>query len=263
MQNVQYTDDQEQRFAPGIRPIAAISAAAQFLMDVEQTHHVFRLTDALDNEQNERNYQRYIKTETGAKLEADAFDLAAHLSDRTRMEMYPAGSLGRAYIDFLDREQLDLGMLLAAEEVAERAYGHLDEPRRKFLAAGTANHDLLHVLTGYGREPLGEALLLTFTAHQFSLRGIAMLSHLMAMREWAQRPGWPVLHMLGEAKTIAREMTWIAEIDWREILPLDLDDARARLHISAPSAYLEYRNDAPATSPYDNADEHNVTSKAA
>lgn len=265
MQNLQHTEDLEQRFAPGVRPIAAISAAAQFLMDVEQTHHVFRLTDALDNEQNERNYQRYIKTEMGAKLESDGFDLGAHLSDRTRMETYPSGSLGRAYIDFLDREELDLGMLLAAEEVAERAYSHLDEPRRKFISAGTANHDLLHVLTGYGREPLGEALLLTFTAQQFSLRGIAMLSHMMAMREWAQRPAMPILQLLGEAKTVAKKMIWIAEIDWREVLPLDLDEARASLNVSAPQAYLSLDGKVDPALPEQgqNNCQDSVTSKAA
>lgn len=261
MQNVQHTEELEPRFAPGVRPMAAISAAAQFLMDVEQTHHVFRLTDALDNEQNERNYQRYIKTETGAKLEADGFDLCAHLSDRTRMEMYPAGSLGRAYIDFLDREELDLGMLLAAEEVAKRAYSHLDEPRRKFISAGTANHDLLHVLTDYGREPLGEALLLTFTAQQFSLRGITMLGHMMAMREWAQSPATPVLQLLGEAKTVAKNMVWIAEIDWRDILPLNLDEARAALRLSPPQAYLDLQGNVEPAPPEQRQD--TVTSEAA
>lgn len=263
MQSVQHTDDAGGRFTTGVRPVTAIAALTQFLMDVEQTHHVFRLTDALDNEQNERNYQRYIKTETGARLEAEGFDLTALLSDRSRLEMYPAGSLGREYIDFLDRENLDLALLLSAEEVAERAYSHLDEPRRKFISAGTANHDLLHVLTGYGREPLGEALLLAFTAQQFRLRGIAMLAHLMAMREWALRPGRPVLPLLGEAKTIAREMVWIAEIDWREMLPLELNVVRQRLRMPLSGAYLKARGDAPAAMRETADHDEGVTSEAA
>ncbi len=248
MQHAQHTNDAEKRFATEVRPFAAMAATTRFLMDVEQTHHVFKLTDALDSAQNEKNFQRYIKTEVGVRLNAEGFDLTGFLSERSRLERYPAGSVGREYIDFLDRENLDLGMLLAAEQVAERAYSHLDEPRRKFIAAGTANHDLLHVLTGYGREPLGEALLLTFTAQQFGLRGIAMLGHLLAMREWALHPGWPVLQLLGEAKAIAREMVWIAEIDWREILPLPLNAARQRLRLPAPAAYLKHRGSVPETS---------------
>ncbi len=245
MRDAHHIGDAEKRFSTEVRPFTAIAATTQFLMDVEQTHHVFRLTDALDSAQNEKNYQRFMKTDAGLRLTAEGFDLTAFLSDRTRLETYPAGSVGREYIEFLDREKLDLGMLLTAEQVAERAYSHLDEPRRKFIAAGTANHDLLHVLTGYGREPLGEALLLAFTAQQFGLRGIAMLGHLMAMREWARHPGLPVPRLLGEAKGIAREMVWIAEIDWREILPLELDVARARLGLPRPWAYLKRCGDTP------------------
>lgn len=244
MQDAHLTEDEEKRFSTEVRPFTAIAATTQFLMDVEQTHHVFRLTDALDCAQNERNFQRFLATETGARLDAERFDLVDFLSDRTRLENFPAGSVGREYIEFLDRENLDLRMLIAAEQVAERAYAHLDERRCKFIAAGTANHDLLHVLTGYNREPIGEALLLAFTAQQFGLRGIGMLSHLMLMREWAAHPGWPILRMLGEAKTLARNMTWIAEIDWRDVLPLPLDEARARLRLARPEKFLKYCDDA-------------------
>ena len=153
----------EKRFSTEVRPFTALAATTQFLMDVEQTHHVFRLTDAIDSAQNEKNFLRFMNTEVGQRLNAEQFDLTAYLSNRARLEAYPAGSVGRGYIEFLDRENLDLGMLLSAEQVAERAYSHLDEPRRKFIAAGTANHDLLHILTGYGREPLGEGLLLAFS----------------------------------------------------------------------------------------------------
>lgn len=244
MLHAHHTEDEEKRFSTEMRPFTAIAATTQFLMDVEQTHHVFRLTDALDCAQNERNFQRFLATETGARLDTERFDLVEFLSDRARLESYPAGSVGREYINFLDRENLDLRMLIAAEQAAERAYAHLDERRCKFIAAGTANHDLLHILTGYNREPIGEALLLAFTAQQFGLRGIAMLSHLMLMREWAGHPGWPVLRMLGEAKTLARNMTWIAEIDWRNILPLPLDEARARLRLARPETFLNFCNDA-------------------
>ena len=263
MRDAHQTEPDEKRFSTEVRPFTAIAATTQFLMDVEQTHHVFRLTDAIDSAQNEKNFLRFVNTETGQRLNAEQFDLTAYLTNRARLEACPAGSVGRGYIEFLDRENLDLGMLLSAEQVAERAYSHLDEPRRKFIAAGTANHDLLHILTGYGREPLGEGLLLAFTAQQFGLRGIAMLSHLMIMREWAARPKLPILKMLSEAKAMAREMIWVAEIDWREIMPLDLREARKRLSLSSPATYLKHCSEASSAPDYRTGADHETPSKAA
>lgn len=83
----------------------------------------------------------------------------AHLDQLRRL---PAGTLGRSLADFLDQEQL-----------APFQTG----PRRKQL------HDSVHVLTGYGTDPIGEAevqaFLLGANFHPANLLLVGGLLHII------------------------------------------------------------------------------------
>jgi ubiquinone biosynthesis protein COQ4 len=102
-------------------------------------------------------------------------------------------------------------------------------------------HDLYHVLTGYGRDPLGEAVLLVFTGTQTGSRGSRLLGRMAGLRIRAEIPSWPVGRMVGEAVRLAQTSTRFASVDLLELLPLPLDEARARLGLARPDLYLATR----------------------
>ena len=224
-------------FGDRIRPLAALKAGLRFLSNVQETRHFFEMTEAIDGPQNERNFQRYIKTDTGARLDAENFQLPPLLMNRPYLESMPSNSLARAYLDFLKRENLALNMLMDAEVAARNTPTKLDRSRRNYYSDGLANHDLMHVLLGYGREPLGEALLLAFTAEQFNFKGVGLTAFGLALREKVRFPHLPILQMHSEAKRLAREAVWIAEVDWREELWRSVAEVRVRLQIQRRSVY--------------------------
>lgn len=233
-------DQQSEGFGARIRPFSAFINAVRFLGNIQETRHFFAMTDAIDGAQNECNYQRYLKTDVGAKLDAEGVNFADLLSDHEYLNSFAYSSLASAYMNFLHRENLNLELLTQAEEDAGVVSLRLDRSRQNYKLAGTANHDLLHVLTEYGRDPLGEALLLILTAQQFKLRGILIIAHILAFREQILHPSWPVLKMVKEARAAASQMVWIAEIDWRDYLPMRVEAAREELKILSPQTYLKH-----------------------
>ena len=216
----------------GVRPFKALVSGVRLAVNIDNTMHFFELMDAVDGPQHEKNFQRYLSTETGARLDAEKFEIKSILENRDRLRAYPDGSLGRCYLEFLEREGLDVSMLYEAEEKAASSSLKLDPSRRLYNETGTAIHDLLHVLTGYGRDPIGEACLLAFTAEQFSLRGVAFAANSIGLRVQLGNPRTPVFRNLHEARARARKMVWMAEIDWRDWLSAPIDTVRSELGLS-------------------------------
>ena len=67
------------------------------------------------------------------------------LSDRERLRALPEGSLGRVYLDFMEREGLSADGLAEAAENGHSPGGDPDE--RIFRHWARDSHDLWHVLT--------------------------------------------------------------------------------------------------------------------
>ncbi|MEO1252734.1 MAG: Coq4 family protein [Pseudomonadota bacterium] len=240
MRNIETAPPSSQAFAFTSRPLTALAAGARFLSNIEDTAQFFRVTDAIDGRQYENNFQRYINSPVGSRLNAERVDFSVVLADTAYLEAQPANSLARAYLDFLNVEDLAMDMLMNAEREAEAANLNVDETRRIYIRNGIALHDILHIVTGYGRDPVGEACLLAFTAEQFRLKGVGLIGHGLVLREQARFPRRPILAMAAEARRNARAATWIPDIDWRDYFPRPVADARKALGAPAPEKYLEH-----------------------
>ncbi len=231
------------RFTLAARPFSALRSGVTFLCNIQKTEHFFRMTDAIDGPQNEANYQRFIKTPVGEKLDGEGVNFAHILSDSAMLNRQPPGSLARAYLDFLSAEDLQMDMLMGAERDAASSNLQLDESRRNYMESGIALHDVLHVLTGYGRDAVGEACVLAFTAEQFKLRGVGLFSRALSIREQVSHPGRPILKMAAEARRMGRKAIWIPEVDWREYLHRPVSEVRRALGIEPSQRYMEFYPD--------------------
>ena len=244
MQNTQESAQPNSQPTLAPRPFAALIAGARFLTNIQDTEHFFRLMDAIDGRQNEKNYQRFLRTSTGAKLDAEGVNFADVLADKDMLHAQPEGSLAREYLEFMSAENLQMELLMDAERDADMSLLQLEDSRRAYMESGIALHDIYHVVTGYGRDAIGEACLLAFTAEQFALKGVGLIAHAMAVRERIAQPQMPVLSMIGEAKNMARQARWTPEIDWRECLAIPVEDVRNILQLQRPKTYLEFVNKA-------------------
>ena len=217
-----------------------IIAGWRSLRDFDDTKHIFNLIDSIDAAQTERNYQRFVASPGGAKLDSAGINFADVLADRASLKKCPEGSLGHAYLSFLDEENLDVSMLKVAEQESKANSCDLDPSRRRYMESGLGIHDLFHVLTGYGRDPLGEACVLAFTAEHHRMKGLGFFSFLLAAREKIANPDINLLGFIGEARRLGRETTWTPEIDWRDHLSSDLNEVRSALGLKEPALFNAY-----------------------
>ena len=232
-------ETQDDSFADYANPLKALAHGVRFLTNIEDTKHFFTMTGAIDGVQNERNYQRYINSPMGRALEAEQVCFADIFADRDSLRAYAQGSLAWAYLQFLDREKLDLQMLIDAFDAAEATSLNLNKSRRDYMVSGLAIHDMLHVVTGYGRDPVGEACVLAFTTAHLDLPSITFFSQMLALREQASHFGLRVIAARSEARSNAANVRWLPEIDWRDYLAKPLHVVRRELGFIRPDEYLK------------------------
>jgi ubiquinone biosynthesis protein COQ4 len=153
----------------------AWGAIRELVADSERTDQVFVLLDALGGPSDEAGFQAFASDLRGQRQLRERADLLATLSNHEQLRTLPEGSLGRAYLAFMEESGLNAADLIEAEEAGTVAQADLDPDRRWLADRGRDSHDLWHVLTGYGRDEAGEVALLAFTYAQYPNPGIAII----------------------------------------------------------------------------------------
>jgi len=162
------------------RPIEwrrAWTALKALIADPQRTDQVFEITDALAGNGFERAFQRFQRHPDGQALLRERPSLLETLSNRDALRALPAGSFGRAYVEFMESGNLTADGLVDAEKIAEaRQPRHpVDADHEYFGDRVRDMHDLWHVLTGYGMDEAGEAANLAFTQAQVPNKGIGLI----------------------------------------------------------------------------------------
>jgi ubiquinone biosynthesis protein COQ4 len=227
-----------------MRPLTAIRAMRALLRDPDDTARVFDVISALGGRNGERAFERFRRTDTGARVLAEGRSLLAVLSDRERLLALPPESLGRRYAEFMGRERISAEGLAEASLAAGHADPSLSPERRLFGARLRDMHDLWHVVTGYGRDLLGEASLLAFSYAQTRNRGVGFI---VATAWWKARRAPEFRRMLRDGYRRGRSSAWLPAADWEALLARPLEDVRAELRVGSPPRYSEHRSSgAPA-----------------
>jgi ubiquinone biosynthesis protein COQ4 len=205
----------------------ALRKLKQLLADPDDTAKAVELFHALGRNQFERAFQRLRADPCGRRLLAARPELLAALGDRAALERLPEGSFGRAYLEYLDDNGFAPGALVAlnrdveARLDAEEGIPALDPARAWFRDRTILLHDLLHVLSGYGTDDVGEATLLAFSLAQQPGPAGALLA-LGAALEVGRELGLDWLRYDFRAWRRGRRARWLAALPYEELLPLPL-----------------------------------------
>ena len=221
-----------------IRPLDAWRAWKALLRNKEDTGQVFKMIEALKGKSMEQTLATVRADQTGKRLLAEKPDMRAVLNDREALRAMPEGSLGRAYLYFMESEDLTADGLMDASFEAPRAPG-LD-PDMAWLGDRLRDtHDLYHVTAGYGRDGFGEIGVLTFGNEQTKNRGLAFLIFMAKREDKKNFPTLPIAECIAEARAHGRAASFLASVDWQAMLPLPLQEVRTRLGIDEPRLYQE------------------------
>jgi len=210
------------------------------LDDPDDTDRAIHFVYALGMREFERNFQRFAASVAGRALLEERPSLLAALSNRAALAALPEGSLGRAYLAYLDRNGFAPDGLLVVQNRVEAQWQRdegvppLDAFRAWFRERTLLAHDLFHVVTDYGTDELGEATLLAFTLAQLGGRGQAFLTFGAALDVW-RKLGWRWLVYDLRAWHRGRGAAWLVTLPWEELLPLRLATVRGLARIAPAS----------------------------
>jgi ubiquinone biosynthesis protein COQ4 len=215
--------------ATRLQPLEAIKAAAN-LLATGDTRQVFVILRAMRGRSGARIFRRFAESKTGQAVIRERRDLFSTLTDHDALRLLPDGSLGRAYLDFVETENLSAQNLVQASEDWENdpVPPDVDLFRRRMREL----HDVTHVVTGYGRDQVGELCLLTFMYRQQGNLGMLLIVAMAWKR--LTRDGRKAVR---EAWRNGRDAGWLAGQDWETLLARPLRTIRDQLSIRAPLLY--------------------------
>ncbi len=215
-----------------LHPIQAWRAFRRLMANGEDTGQIFAIFRALRGGSGIKAFKRFAASPTGADLLMRQPSLLAALSDRAALARLPEGSVGRAYLAFMEEENLSAEGLVEASRGSDwdtdRVPPAMDFYRKRMRDA----HDLTHILTGYGRDPMGEFCLLAFMYRHTRNLGMAFV----VMMAWSRLPV-AARAAVKQAWRHGGQARWFPELHFEALLPRPLADVRVELGIQPPTAY--------------------------
>jgi ubiquinone biosynthesis protein COQ4 len=211
-------------------------ALTALLRDPDDLPQVFTLVESISGTAPHRLLLGFKRTETGGRILRERPDIVPLLANRTWLRGLPEGSLGRAYLAFVESERI------SAEGIRD-ADGQATSDRRRpevfvYLHRRMRDtHDLWHAVTGYQGDVLGELALLAFTLGQSWNAGLALI----VLAALVKGMGHGHAPMIGEGFRRGRAAAWLPAQDWEAMLALPLAEVRARLKLGPPPVYTPVR----------------------
>lgn len=234
------------------QPLKALGHFRKLIADKEDTVQVFYMTRCLPNKGFDRVRHGFCESAEGQALMAREPSLPAILDDHDALLALPEGSVAHAYVRFMRSEGLSAAGLVAESDKA--GLPRFDDRVQWFYNRLRDTHDLVHVLTGYGRDALGEQCALGFSYGQYLSWTDGFLSWAGSLELWRRvKSDAPVFGAVREAQASGKGALPIFAQDVRSLLAEPLEAARKRMNIGEPTLYREahqkYR--ARGIDPYD------------
>jgi ubiquinone biosynthesis protein COQ4 len=217
--------------------IKAYKAFRKLRQDKEDTYQVFEIMRAMTGTSVIDGYHRLLNTPGGGKIAYERMEFADKLMDRAWVERFAPGTLGAAYAEFTVRENLSAEGL--AEESRKGLEGEEIDRAHPYAWFGRRTrdvHDLWHLLTGYGRDGLGEACLTGFSFAQTKGLGWAFIAVGAALSA-GNTGGLPIRRAIYEGYQRGKRCAWLLGEDYEALMAEPLEAARKRLNLPAPVVY--------------------------
>lgn len=224
----------------------ALRALQKLFANKEDTAQVFEIMQALNGNAYARDYARLLSSNAGGRIAYERTEIAERLMDPPWVATFPAGSVGAAYVNYLTTEHLSAQGLIdeshKAVPVEELDRHH---PYAWYFRRIRDVHDIWHVLTGYGRDALGEMCLVAFSYQETHAMGWALIATGGFLRCHGPAAGQARRAML-EARRNGKRAAWLPGEDYEKLMFEPLESARRRLGLRTPVEYnkvsLEDRN---------------------
>ena len=222
-----------------IRPLKAWRHFRKLIANKEDTEQVFHIIHSLNGNSQNKEFYKFTASEMGKKRLADQINLPPLLDNHEALLKLPEGSLGRIYVEFMQTEGLSAQGLVDEYKSFNTGYKtQYPTAVQWYFDRRRDTHDLLHIITGYGRDALGEASLLAYSYAINKGLGVAFIAYGagLELRKSAPKAA-KVMSAVHEGYKIGKGSADIINYDIMALLPEPLEDVRALLNVTPPHAY--------------------------
>ena len=215
-----------------VRPARLLRALYRLLfVDPNDTHQYYYITE--DNRVLSGIDMRKIG-DAGVDdiLSDESRMLHTIVRDKEYLYSLPEGSLGRTYIESLDREGMESWGLI---DIRDEVYPGLHEDYpfySRVMRRGAVIHDMMHTVTGFGRDPAGEtALMKTFWYNTGGL-GYWLMWFVGCLSIAVKSRNLSVFEILSRGCERGKDFPHAFSLRWEEMLGRDLEEIREELGVS-------------------------------
>lgn len=219
-----------------LQPLRALRAFRRLVANKEDTTQVFEIMESLTGRSIPWGLRKLLRSPGGARLAYRRTELNERLNDAAWLAQFAPGTVGAAYRAFMQSENLSAEGLakqsrqVRAEIEAPNLYAWYGRRLRDI-------HDIWHVLTGYGRDALGEACVVSFSHAQTRSLGFLFIGLGAANQIRRVAPAIPARRTVIEAWRSGRRASWLPVQDYEALFAEPLTSARVRLGIRTPDVY--------------------------
>ncbi len=209
-------------------------ALGALMKNPDDLPQVFTLIESMSGTAPHRLIFGFKRTPAGRRILREQPDIARLLADREALRALPEGSLGRAYLAFVESEGISAEGIREASDLGMRHR----TPTFEFLHDRMRDtHDLWHAATGYKGDVIGELALLAFSVAQTWNTAIALIIAAAIVRGHARGAAGLIL----DGYRRGRRAAWLPSQDWESLLATPLEEVRARLRLDTPAVYKPVR----------------------
>ena len=203
----------------------------------EDTYQVFEIMRALTGRSIEEGYLKLIRTPEGGRMAYEGREFAERLMDRAWVESFAPGTVGAAYAEFTSRENISAeGLIEESRKGIGADEADIAHPLAWYGRRIRDTHDIWHILTGYGRDALGEACLVAFSYAQTRSLGWAFIA-VGAALSVGDAGKLPVRRAILEGYRRGKAAAWLPSQDYERLMAEPLEAARKRLKLTPPALY--------------------------
>ena len=209
----------------------------ELVKDKEDTSQVSPIFEALPWRGIYDAALSFLNTERAQEIRRKEPSLVKILDNHAELRELPAGSLAHVYCDFMEREGLSAQGLVDELDKNRPADMYWDDQVTWYFNRMRDTHDLMHILSGFGRDALGEQCVLAFTYSQQPSPAHLFLGYAGGLEIRKHPVKVPVFRAVREAQNMGKACPRLVEMSITELLAMPIEDVRAKLNITPPKFY--------------------------
>ena len=239
-----YIQGSGKRPASGMPPrkielLRALKAMRRLIADKDDTGQVFEIMNALSGSSIKRGYDKLLDHSYGGVAAYERPELADMLQDREMLRTFPDGTLGKAYLAFIEAQDFSAYGLAGESQKVGDTLIEAAHPHAWYARRLRDIHDLWHVITGYEADALGEACLVAFSYSQTRSKGFGLIALAAVVQFMRARTGYPAARSIVRAFKDGRKAAWLPGLNYKDVLAMPLEEVRERARIAEPLLYLQ------------------------